>query len=59
MKVFIPNIFYDYFYRFTTYGNFPLEGHLEYINTKYLENFDQIQVNTAVPNQPRWTKPVC
>ncbi|KAJ8299013.1 hypothetical protein KUTeg_023073 [Tegillarca granosa] len=43
--------------KFITYGNFPLEDHLGYINTNYLEKFDQIQVDTAVPAQPRWTKP--
>ncbi|KAL5006088.1 hypothetical protein ScPMuIL_017246 [Solemya velum] len=43
--------------RFYTYGNFPLEEHLSYINSNYLENFQQIPVNTKVPKEKRWTKP--
>lgn len=42
--------------RFYTYGNFPLEKHLEYINSNYLQKFDKIDIDTKVPNEPRWTE---
>ncbi|KAL8565467.1 hypothetical protein ACOMHN_049444 [Nucella lapillus] len=42
--------------KFFTYGNFPLENHLEYIGN-YLKEFDRISVDTKVPNEPRWTSP--
>ncbi|XP_052814769.1 presequence protease, mitochondrial-like [Mya arenaria] len=44
--------------RFYTYGNFPLEDHLQYINDNYLQNFEAISVDTDVPSEPRWNKPV-
>ncbi|XP_048237962.1 presequence protease, mitochondrial-like isoform X1 [Haliotis rufescens] len=43
--------------RFFTYGSFPLENHLEYINTNYLQHFSRIPVNTSVPAEPRWKQP--
>ncbi|KAL4217277.1 Presequence protease [Mactra antiquata] len=43
--------------KFFTYGNFPLEEHLEFINENYLVRFDKIDVNTAVPVEPRWNQP--
>ncbi|KAK6166270.1 hypothetical protein SNE40_023007 [Patella caerulea] len=43
--------------RFFTYGNFPLQDHLQFINDKYLQHFNQISVNTSVPFEPRWTNP--
>ncbi|XP_041374420.1 presequence protease, mitochondrial-like isoform X2 [Gigantopelta aegis] len=43
--------------RFFTYGSFPLDEHLKFINEKYLQHFKQISVNTAVPLEPRWPKP--
>ncbi|WAR10315.1 CYM1-like protein [Mya arenaria] len=43
--------------RFYTYGNFPLEDHLQYINDNYLQNFEAISVDTDVPSEPRWNKP--
>ena len=46
------------FFRFFTYGDFPLEGHLEYINKNYLQKFDRINVDTKVPNEPRWQQMV-
>ena len=39
-------------------GNFPMEEHLEYINTNYLQHFDKIDPNTSVPSQKRWQSPV-
>ncbi|CAG5126010.1 unnamed protein product [Candidula unifasciata] len=42
--------------KFFTYGNLPLENHLEYINT-YLDKFSQIQPSTSVPKEPRWDSP--
>ncbi len=43
-----------YFY---TYGNLPLEEHLQFIEAKILKNFSQIDPGTDVPSQPRWEKP--
>ncbi|BFZ21931.1 hypothetical protein BsWGS_24970 [Bradybaena similaris] len=42
--------------KFFTYGNLPLDGHLEYINS-YLDKFSQIPPSTTVPKEPRWDKP--
>ncbi|XP_076452447.1 presequence protease, mitochondrial-like isoform X2 [Babylonia areolata] len=42
--------------RFFTYGNFPLENHLEYIGN-YLNGFDKISIDTTVPKEQRWKKP--
>ncbi|GAB1608745.1 presequence protease, mitochondrial-like [Argonauta hians] len=43
--------------KFVTYGNFPLEDHLDYINHNYLSHFSSIDPNTAVPTETRWDKP--
>lgn len=43
--------------KFFTYGNFPLEEHLEYINSNYLQQFDKIDPNTSVPLEKRWDSP--
>ncbi|MDM8515057.1 insulinase family protein [Desulfobacterales bacterium HSG16] len=40
-----------------TYGNLPLQKHLIYIHDRILKNFEKIDPNTDVPNQPRWDKP--
>ncbi|MCF8070227.1 MAG: insulinase family protein [Desulfobacterales bacterium] len=42
---------------FYTYGNIPLNRHLEAINEKVLEKFNRIDPQTEVPPQPRWTSP--
>lgn len=42
-----------YFY---TYGNLPLEAHLEYIESHVLRHFSRIDPETDVPNQPRWNR---
>ena len=43
--------------KFFTYGSFPLEEHLEFINTNYLQKFAKIDPNTAVPLEARWDSP--
>ncbi len=43
-----------YFY---TYGNLPLEKHLEFISQKIMAKFDRIDPQTDVPPQPRWPDP--
>lgn len=49
--------------RFYSYGNFPLAGHLKYINDTYLSNFKNIvpgdHRNTAVPSEKRWSSQNC
>ncbi|XP_033731293.1 presequence protease, mitochondrial-like, partial [Pecten maximus] len=42
--------------KFTTYGDIPLERHLELINGNYLEKFDRISIDTRVPLEPRWSE---
>ena len=43
-----------YFY---TYGDLPLEGHLEFIARTVLARFKAAEPPPAVPSQPRWTQP--
>nr|XP_015811516.2 presequence protease, mitochondrial isoform X1 [Nothobranchius furzeri] len=43
--------------RFFTYGDLPLENHLEQIQEEALCQFERIDPNTEVPPQPRWTSP--
>ena len=42
---------------FYTYGSFNLEDHLKFIDEKILSEFNKKVMDTAVPSQPRWTKP--
>jgi len=44
----------SYFY---TYGSFPLEESLAFISEKVLSKFEYLEVDSAVPAQPRWDKP--
>lgn len=44
--------------RFYTYGDLPLECHLEQIENKVLRHFDKIPVSTGIPPEPRWPQPV-
>lgn len=46
------------FLRFFTYGDLPLERHLEQIEEEALSKFDCIDPKTEVPAQPRWSRPV-
>ncbi|OXU19286.1 hypothetical protein TSAR_002748 [Trichomalopsis sarcophagae] len=44
--------------RFYSYGNFPLEDHLKFVNDKYLFLSDKIDTSsTQVPSEKRWTEP--
>uniref|UniRef100_A0A9L0SZ83 Presequence protease, mitochondrial n=1 Tax=Equus caballus TaxID=9796 RepID=A0A9L0SZ83_HORSE len=43
--------------RFLTYGNFPLEQHLEQIHEEALSKFQKIEPSTTVPAQKPWDKP--
>ncbi len=43
-----------YFY---TYGHLPLEKTLSFICEKVLNDFSAINIDTAVPSQPRWSAP--
>ena len=40
---------------FYTYGNLPLESHLAFIEKTALREFNQIDPDTDVPSQPRWS----
>ncbi|CAG2163811.1 unnamed protein product [Oppiella nova] len=47
--------------RFITYGNFPLESHLAFINDYVLSRFtfnEDYSRSSQVPDQPKWSKPV-
>lgn len=46
------------FLRFFTYGDLPLEQHLQQIEEEALSKFDRINPNTEVPSQPHWSSPV-
>ncbi|EFN77510.1 Presequence protease, mitochondrial [Harpegnathos saltator] len=44
--------------RFYSYGNFPLEEHLKFINDRYLFLSDRIDASmSAVPPEKRWNEP--
>jgi len=42
---------------FYTYGDIPVEEHLDYIGRKVLNGFERIDPGTNVPSQPRWESP--
>ncbi|CAL1536313.1 unnamed protein product [Lymnaea stagnalis] len=42
--------------KFFTYGNLPVENHLQFINQS-LEKFEKIAPSTDVPKEPRWPEP--
>ena len=42
---------------FYTYGNLPLEAHLDFIEERVLKGFERIDPDTNVASQPRWKKP--
>ncbi|MCP4718017.1 MAG: peptidase M16, partial [Desulfobacteraceae bacterium] len=44
----------SYFY---TYGSFPLEETLAVLSKKVLNKFDYLEIDSAVPSQPRWNSP--
>ncbi|XP_041805663.1 presequence protease, mitochondrial [Chelmon rostratus] len=43
--------------RFFTYGDLPLEQHLQQIEEEALSKFERINPNTEVPSQPHWSSP--
>ncbi|CAL7948466.1 unnamed protein product [Xylocopa violacea] len=44
--------------RFYSYGNFPLEDHLKFINDRYLFLMDRIDTSMSeVPTEKRWNEP--
>ena len=44
--------------RFYSYGNFPLEDHLKFVNEEYLKNSTAIDASsTMVPSEKRWESP--
>jgi Zn-dependent M16 (insulinase) family peptidase len=42
---------------FYSYGSFPLDAHLAFIEAKVLQRFTLIDPQTSVAPQPRWTAP--
>lgn len=47
-----------YYCRFFTYGDLPLEQHLQQIEEEALSKFERTEPDTAVPTQKFWDKPV-
>lgn len=44
--------------KFYSYGNFPLEDHLKFLNQEYLSSAEAIDPSaTVVPAEKRWTEP--
>ena len=41
---------------FYTYGSFDLSDHLKFIHEKVLSRFEQKEMDTTVPSQPRWAE---
>lgn len=44
--------------RFITYGDLPLECHLEFTEDHALKYFKRISIDNEVPDEKRWDKPV-
>jgi len=42
---------------FMTYGDIPMEQHLEFINKNVMQRFDPIDSDTHLPAQQRWLQP--
>ncbi len=42
---------------FYTYGNLPLQEHLQAIESRVLDKFERIDPGTEVPSQDRWQQP--
>lgn len=51
-------LFCVFYCRFFTYGDLPLEQHLQQIEEEALSKFERTEPNTAVPTQMFWDKPV-
>ena len=44
--------------KFYSYGNFPLEEHLKFVNQEYLSSSERIDTSAmGVPSEKRWTEP--
>jgi len=54
----ILNEWFNIVFRFYTYGNFPLEEHLQRIDEQVLSQFQRASAETSVPCEPRWQTPV-
>lgn len=66
----IPELTYDRFLEFHRtyyhpsnslifiYGNIPTEEHLKFLDENCLGQFSRIDIDTSIPLQPRWSKPV-
>ncbi len=54
--------FHDLYYhpsncRIFLYGNLPTERHLEFLQRNFLEGFTRIELDSRLPDQPRWSAP--
>lgn len=55
LKLFHSSHYHPSNSRFYTYGDIPLETHLESIEELAFSKFDKLQVNTEIPTEPRWS----
>lgn len=39
------------------YGNIPTDTHLAFLDREYLRAFEQIEIDTTIAEQPRWSDP--
>lgn len=61
LKNFHKNYYSPFNAKYYSYGNFPLEAHLEILSKQYLQKLDyqsQNKVSTCVPPEKRWHEPV-
>ncbi len=57
LKAFHARYYHPSNAKFFSYGNFPLEKHLSVIDERVLSRFEQIDVNSAVGEEPRYDSP--
>ncbi|GFS94923.1 presequence protease, mitochondrial [Nephila pilipes] len=57
LKHFHSTLYHPSNSRFITYGNMPLEAHLEKIESHVLQNFQKVKVENEILDVESWTKP--
>lgn len=57
LKHFHSTLYHPSNSRFITYGNLPLEAHLEKIESHVLQNFKKVKIENEVPDVEVWVKP--
>ncbi|GFS93402.1 presequence protease, mitochondrial [Trichonephila clavipes] len=57
LKHFHSTLYHPSNSRFITYGNLPLEAHLEKIESHVLQNFQKVKIENEIPDVEAWVKP--